>query len=75
MNKGKIIWCLRQKKGIEITETKPHLAELYIKEAEETLENVRTTKGKWKVITAYYSCYNALYSILMKSGIKCEIND
>ena len=24
---------------------------------------------------AYYSCYNALYSVLMKIGIKCEIHD
>lgn len=31
--------------------------------------------GKWKVITAYYACYNALYSILMKAGVKSEIHD
>ncbi|MEA2003961.1 MAG: hypothetical protein U9O53_03295 [archaeon] len=27
------------------------------------------------MITAYYACYNALYSILMKCGIKSEIHD
>ncbi|NOQ56162.1 MAG: hypothetical protein GQ477_05155 [Nanohaloarchaea archaeon] len=33
------------------------------------------TKGKWKVITAYYACYNASYSILMRCGIKSEIHE
>ncbi|MEK6888041.1 MAG: hypothetical protein AABX14_03795 [Candidatus Aenigmatarchaeota archaeon] len=46
-----------------------------MKEADDTLENVFTAKGKWKLITAYYACYNALYSVLMKCGIKCEIHD
>ena len=31
--------------------------------------------GKWKIITAYYACYNALYALLIKAGIKCEIHD
>lgn len=29
----------------------------------------------WKIITAYYVCYNAFYALLMKIGIKCEIHD
>ncbi len=75
MNKKKISWCLKKKNGIEIIEIKQHLSESYIKEAEETLENMFATKGKWKVIIAYYAGYNALYSILMRCGIKCEIHD
>ena len=75
MNEDKINWCFKQKKGISLIELKHHLSESYMKEADETLENVFSTKGKWKVITAYYSCYNALYSLFMKCGIKCEIHD
>ena len=75
MNQEKLKWCNNQKKGIELIELKPHLSISYINEAEETLENVFSAKGKWKLITAYYACYNALYSILMKCGIKCEIHD
>jgi len=75
MNEDKIKWCLKQVKGIELIELKPHLSESYIKEADETLENVFSSKGKWKLITAYYACYNALYALLMKCGIKCEIHD
>lgn len=75
MKKDKISWCLKQKKGIKLIELKPHLSRSYLKEADETLENVFSTKGKWKVITAYYTCYNAFYALLMKCGIKCEIHD
>ena len=75
MNKNKVKWCLKQNKGIKLIETKPHLSESYMKEADETLENVSSTKGKWKLITAYYACYNAFYSLLMKCGIRSEIHD
>ncbi|MCK5699252.1 MAG: hypothetical protein KAH93_05360, partial [Candidatus Aenigmarchaeota archaeon] len=74
-DKNKLRWCMKQKKGIALTETKPHLSDSYMREADDTLENVLVTKGKWKVITAYYACYNALYSILMKCGIRSEIHD
>jgi uncharacterized protein (UPF0332 family) len=72
---NKIKWCLCQKKGIQLTELKPHLSKSYMDEADETLENVFSAKGKWKTITAYYACYSALYSILMKCGIKSEIHE
>lgn len=75
MNEGKIKWCAEQKKGLNLVELKPHLSESYMKEADETLENVFITKGKWKLITAYYACYNALYALFMKAGVKCEIHD
>ena len=75
MNSEKIRWCCSQKKGIELMEQNHHLSKAYLEEADETLDNVSSAKGKWKVITAYYACYSALYSILMKCGIKCEIHD
>lgn len=75
MNKEKLSWCRRQAKGIRLTEPKPHLSRSYIEEADETLQNFLSATGKWKTIMAYYACYNALYSILMKCGIVCEIHD
>ena len=71
----KLEWCLQKKKGTQLIEQKPHLSKSYMNEADETLENAITATGKWKVITAYYACYNALYSILMRCGIKCEIHE
>jgi uncharacterized protein (UPF0332 family) len=75
MNLEKIKWCMCQKKGIELIDLNLNLSKAYIDEADETLENVFLAKGKWKIITSYYACYNALYSILMKCGIKSEIHE
>src|SRR3989344_3639026 len=75
MNKNKLQWCCRQKDGIHVIELKPHLSIAYFNEADETLKNMILITGKWKVITAYYACYHALYALLMKCGIKCEIHD
>jgi hypothetical protein len=75
MNSDKIRWCLCQKNGISLTEPKPHLANSYVNEADDTLMNVSTATGKWKTITAYYACYSALYALLMRCGIRCEIHE
>lgn len=72
---GKISWCMKQEKGIRLVEPKEHLAKSYMEEADETFENFLKATGKWKVIMAYYACYSALYSILMKCGIKSEIHE
>jgi hypothetical protein len=75
MKKGKVKWCLKQKKGIILKVPNEVLTKAYLEEADKTLENVFSTSGKWKLITGYYACYNALYAILMKCGIVCEIHD
>ena len=67
---SKINWCLKQKKGIKLVELKPHLSESYIKESDESLNVCSKLEGKWKLISGYYACYNAFYSLLMKAGIK-----
>lgn len=70
-----ISWCLKQKKGIELVEPNENLSKQYFEEAKETLQNIPNTESKWNVIMAYYACYHALYALLMKAGIKCEIHD
>ena len=71
----KVKWSLNQKKGLSLIDPNDNLSKEYYSEALETLQELEDVKGKWKVIMAYYSCYNALYSVLMKIGIKCEIHD
>lgn len=70
-----INWCLKQSRGISLIEQNINLSNSYIKEADLDLENCLSSKSKWKLISGYYACYNALYSLLMKSGIKSEIHD
>src|SRR3989344_1861297 len=72
---SKIGWCLKQKKGIEIVEQNDTVAKAYFSDADESLLAMEKNSGKWRVVTAYYACYNALYALLMKAGIKCEIHD
>jgi len=75
MNEDKIIWCLKQNKGITLIEPNLKLSKSYIQDANKTLLNIFSVKDKWQVIIAYFACYEALYSLLMKAGIKSEIHD
>ncbi|MBU1622097.1 MAG: hypothetical protein ABIH82_00400 [Candidatus Woesearchaeota archaeon] len=72
---NKIKWCLKQNKGIELVEPNENLCDQYFIEAEKTLQLLEGRDNKWEVIMAYYACYHALYALLMKAGIKCEIHD
>ena len=72
---NKIRWCLRQKNGVKLIKLKPHLSRSYMNEAHDSLNGCPKLDGKWKLISGYYACYNAFYSLLMATGIKCEIHD
>lgn len=72
---NKIRWCLKTKNGIELREPDEHLADAYLKKAEDSIKMMRiVTIKEWKVTTAYYSMYFSVYAVLMKIGVKCEIH-
>ena len=74
----KIEWCKKQSKGIKIIEPNDNLSKEYITTAEETLNVLRSIKGKskiWLATTKYYCEYFAIYSLFMKIGVKSEIHD
>ena len=71
----KINWCCKQAKGIRLQEPSDNLSDSYIKRSQEDLLAMATAPAHWKVITAYYACYDILYALLMKCGIKCKIHD
>lgn len=69
-----INWCRR--KGTKLIEPNGNLAKEYIQTAEETLEELKRIKSKvWLATAKYYCEYFAVYAILMKIGIKCEIHE
>src|SRR3989338_354551 len=73
-----IKWCKSQKRGIKLVGPNDNLFEEYIQTAEESLDILRSIRGKSKVCVAttkYYTEYFAVYSLLIKIGIKCEIHD
>ena len=75
----KISWCKKQERGIKIQEPNDNLSQEYYKNAEESikvLKSIKDTKSNmWLATTKYYIEYFAVYSVLMKIGIKCEIHD
>ena len=75
----KISWCKKKTGGIKIQESNDNLSNEYYKSAEESLRVLRSIEGTksnmWLATTKYYIEYFAVYSVLMKIGIKCEIHD
>jgi len=74
-----LIWCLKLKRGIRITEPNPNLTKAYLKKATSALNTMTATlqinEADWTATTAYYARYFALYALLMKIGVKSEIHD
>ena len=75
----RIDWCKKQDQGIRLVEPNDNLAGEYVKNAEESLKVLRSIKetqsNMWLATTKYYIEYFAVYSVLMKIGIKCEIHN
>jgi len=72
---NKLAWCLKQKKGLRLVVPNDLISENYLAEAQKDLDMVDKSNQKWRAVTAYYACYNALYAVLARAGIKCEIHD
>lgn len=72
---NKLEWCLKQRRGIRLIETNENLCQEYLKSSEENLDTMSKVIGKWKSITSYYACYESLYALLQKIGIKCEVHE
>jgi uncharacterized protein (UPF0332 family) len=73
-----LAWCKKQKSGIKIVEPNENLSNEYLKSAEETLIILRDIGHKsnmWKATMKYYCEYFAVYALLLRIGLKCEIHD
>ena len=76
---NKISWCKNQERGIKMIEPNENLSREYYENAEESLRVLRaisqTKSNMWLATTKYYIEYFAVYSVLMKLGVKYEIHD
>ena len=72
-------WCLAQKKGIRVVTESENLQNAYLKKSGEALRsmqiNAKEGIGEWVIATGYYTKYFAIYALLSRLGIKCEIHD
>ncbi len=74
-----LAWCFKQKHGIRIVEPNEDLSKAYLKKAVSALNTMtaalKIRETDWIAATAYYARYFALYSLLMKIGVKSEIHE
>ncbi len=70
----KIKWCLNVKNGLELVEPSENMSRIYILKAEDALKAASVLKENrdWEISSSYYAMYFALYSVLMRIGVKCE---
>ena len=72
-----IKWCFKQKKGFELVEPNENMSKGYMKLADSSLGTMNRERGKndvFSISAGYYAMYYSLYSILISTGIKCEIH-
>ena len=72
-------WCLKQSKGIRVVKPSENLVKAYLQKsrnASKSMEvNAQAGLVEWAVSASYYAKYFAVYSLLSKIGVKCEIHD
>ncbi|MFT4310457.1 MAG: hypothetical protein ACMXYC_02395 [Candidatus Woesearchaeota archaeon] len=75
VNPHNLDWCKKQASGISQMHYTQEVALAYIAKARKTVSLISSDEEEWIVIKSYYACYHALYAIVVKCGIKCEIHD
>ncbi len=72
-------WCMGQKKGITQVNPSDNVVKAYVGKAENALKSMEVNASagitEWAISAAYYSRYFAVYALLSKLGIRCEIHD
>jgi uncharacterized protein (UPF0332 family) len=72
-------WCLRQKRGIRLIAPSDNLVKAYREKSHNALKstevNAQANITEWTVSASYHAKYFALYALLSKIGVRCEIHD
>lgn len=70
---------MKQSKGIRIVAPSDNLVKAYHEKSKNALKsmeiNAQAGLVEWAVSASYYAKYFAVYSLLSKIGVKCEIHD
>jgi len=72
-------WCKRQNKGIRIVNPSENLTKAYLEKSRNALKSMEVNANagitEWAISTAYYARYFAVYALLSRIGVRCEIHD
>ena len=78
-DRGYLKWCLKQSKGIRLVKPSENLMKAYFQKSRNALKsmevNAKSGITEWAVSASYYAKYFAVYALLSKIGVKCEIHD
>jgi len=78
-NRRYLKWCLSQSKGIKLVNPSENMARAYLQKTRNALKsmevNAKAGITEWAVSASYYAKYFAVYAILSKVGVRCEIHD
>jgi uncharacterized protein (UPF0332 family) len=78
-SKRRLEWCLKQSKGIRVVKPSENLVKAYLQKSRNALKSMEVNAHaglvEWAVSASYYAKYFAVYSLLSKLGVKCEIHD
>ena len=72
-------WCTRQNKGIKLVNQSKNLQAAYLKKSQTAIQSMQVNAKEdiveWAISASYYAKYFAIYALLSRLGIKCEIHD
>ncbi len=78
-NESFLKWCVNQSRGIRLTKPSENLVKAYLGKSSIAMRsmdvNAEAGIDEWEVTTSYYARYFAVYALLAKIGVKCEIHD
>ena len=70
-------WCCKKEGGLKLDVSNENSTQGYLTLAENalgTMNRERNYNRQFAISACYYSMYYALYAVLMKAGVKCEIH-
>ncbi|MGI0074864.1 MAG: HEPN domain-containing protein [Nitrosotalea sp.] len=71
-------WCAKQKNGIKLIKESENLQKAYLNKSKIAVQsmkvNAKAGLDEWTISTSYYAKYFAVYALLSRIGIKCEIH-
>lgn len=78
-NQRHLEWCLKQNKGIRVGKPSENLVRAYRQKSRNALKsmeiNAQAGLADWAISASYYAQYFAVYSLLSKIRVKCQIHD
>ncbi len=78
-NRKFLEWCFKQEKGIKMVSPSENLQRAYLEKSRNALKSMEVNAEagitEWAVSASYYAKYFAVYALLAKTGVKCEIHD